>query len=118
MFGPLEALLTEWRTQWEPNPYNLVFAGTDGQPIDPDRATEKWPDVLKAAGIDKHVVIHGLRHTAVDIAYAAGIPEAVIIELFGHSAVAMSRAYRSKGNRLMLDDAARKFAAQFQLDAP
>lgn len=115
MKGDLLAILTEWRHNAPPNKYNLVFTTPTGEPIDPDRATEQWPHILKAAGIHKHLRLHDLRHTAVDVAYASGMPEAVMKELFGHSAVSMTRAYRSKGNRLMLDRAAEAFSEQFAL---
>lgn len=113
MKGDLLSILTEWRQNAPGNAYNLVFTTPQGEPIDPDRATEQWPNILNAAGIHKHIRIHDLRHTAVDIAYAAGVPEADMKELFGHSMVAMTRAYRSKGNRLTLDAAAEAFSDQF-----
>ncbi len=55
-----------------------------------------WPGILKAAGIDKHVRVHDIRHTTVDLLCAAGVPEDLIQEVVGHSSRAMSRAYKSK----------------------
>lgn len=102
LVDPLAAILEQWRHASPPNPYGLVFATAAGEPIDPDWATKEWPRVLAAAGIDKHVRLHDLRHTAVDLLYEAGVPETVIVEIVGHSSRTMTRAYRSRGNRPQL----------------
>ncbi len=113
--GQLAEMLEQWRRIAPTNRHNLVFATIDGEPIDPNLATKAWPKVLEAAKITKKVRVHDLRHTAVDAAYAAKIPEALIMELFGHSVVSVTRGYRSKDNRELLDQAAAAHSAQFQI---
>lgn len=103
LVDPLRAILTAWQSVAPPNPWGLVFTRPDRHgaplPIDPDYATQIWPSVLEAAGIDGHVRLHDLRHTTVDLLYAADISEDLIQQIVGHSSRAMSRAYRSKGNQ-------------------
>lgn len=89
----------------------FVFLNADGEPWDPDAATDRWAEVMEAAGLPGDVVLHGSRHTAVDLLYEAGVPEAVIQEIVGHSTRAVTRGYRSKGNRPILEDAMRRMVA-------
>lgn len=95
---PLRAWLERWETVAPPNPYGLVFTA-HGAPIDPDDASETWPRIRQAAGIDRPVRLHDTRHTAIDMMYRAKVEEADIMRIFGHSTVTMSRSYRSTGNR-------------------
>jgi integrase len=117
LVDPLRSILERWTASAPPNPHGLVFT-TGGEPIDPDDATRAWPEVLRAAGIDKHVRLHDLRHTAVDLLYLAGVPEDLIQEIVGHSTRAMSRAYRSKGNRERLTAAMLQFSAALGYEQP
>lgn len=74
----------------------LVFTDR-GAPWDPDAATDRWKEVLAGAGIERtDVVLHGSRHTAVDLLYAAGVDEDLVQDIVGHSTVAMTRKYRTK----------------------
>lgn len=98
LVDPLRSILGRYHAASAPNPHGLVFARPDGQPYDPDTITKLWPKILDAAGIDKKVRVHDLRHTTVDLLYAAGVPEPDILEIVGHSSRAMSRAYKSKGD--------------------
>lgn len=82
----------------------LVFT-RNGRPWDPDRATKEWRKVLQDAGLPGDVVLHGSRHTTVDLLYEAGVPEAVISEIVGHSTRAVTRGYKSRGNTKQLTDA-------------
>lgn len=97
---PLYGILARWKTQAPDNPWGLLFTRHDGTgdlvPIDPDVVTKMWPAALKAAGIDKDVRVHGLRHTAVDFLYEAGVDEEVISMVVGHSNRAVTRGYKSK----------------------
>jgi integrase len=111
LVDPLKLILSQWRDRAPANPHGLVFARADGRPIDPDRATEAWTKALTAAGIGKHVRLHDLRHTAVDLLYEAGVPETTIQEIVGHSTREMTRAYKSRGNRAQLTDAMTRMAA-------
>ena len=87
----------------------LVFT-RDGLPWDPDRASKEWNALLVAAGLPTDVVLHGARHTTVDLLYEAGVPEAITSEIVGHSSRAVTRGYRSKGNTKILTDAMNKMS--------
>ena len=67
-----------------------------GRPWDPSRATKRWKAVLKAAGLPENVVLHGARHTTVDLLDAAGVPHQVIQDIVGHSSVLTTRKYRTR----------------------
>ncbi|ROS63928.1 integrase-like protein [Curtobacterium sp. PhB172] len=94
----------------EPNPHGLLWTSdpkrsrqggvlpVDGSPIDPRDDNRAWHDMLRRAGV-QDARLHDARHAAVDLLYAADVSEAVISDIVGHSAVAMSRAYRSRGDR-------------------
>ncbi|MGW9587453.1 tyrosine-type recombinase/integrase [Microbacterium sp. NPDC055455] len=98
LVDPLKSILERYRDTSPSNPHGLLFTRPDGQPFDPDYITKTWPLILDAAGIDKKIRVHDLRHTTVDLLYAAGVPEPDILEIVGHSSRAMSRAYKSKGD--------------------
>jgi integrase len=92
---PLKSIL---ELHMDANPdgqFGLVFTRNQ-RPVDPDYDSKLWTRVLAASGIQKHVRLHDLRHTAVDLLYAAGLPEETIIRIVGHSAVSMTRAYASR----------------------
>jgi integrase len=73
----------------------LVFTN-DGRPWDPDAATKAWAKLLAKAGMPSNVVLHGARHTTVDLLDAAGVDWDTIKDIVGHSTTRMSKAYRSK----------------------
>ena len=75
----------------------LVFT-RNGKPWDPDRATKEWNKLLAEAGMPEGVVLHGARHTLVDLMFEAGVHAAITQEIVGHSTVAMTNKYRSRGN--------------------
>lgn len=74
----------------------LVFLNADGRPWDPDTATKAWAKLLAAADLPDNIVLHGARHTAVDMMDAAGVSMDVIKDLLGHSTRQMSLAYRTR----------------------
>lgn len=121
LVDPLRSILERYRDATAPNPWDLVFTRSR-LPIDPDDHTAEWNRVLDAAGVEKHVVLHGLRHTAVDLLYAAEppIPEPLIMEIVGHSSRATTRGYRSRGNSRQLTAAMERMYAQLAVtqDAP
>lgn len=96
--------------------HDLAFH-RDGRPFDPDQVTNAWQDALATVGVEKHVVMHGLRHTAVDLLYMAGVPEDLIREIVGHSSRAMTRRYKTKGNRERLTAAMQQMSALVSFDA-
>ena len=103
---PLRSIL---RLQIGDQQQGLVFT-RNGRPWDPDRATKAWAAVLAEAGLPDDVVLHGSRHTTIDLLYEAGVPEAVIQEIVGHSSRAVTRGYRSRGNSKQLTAAMNKMS--------
>lgn len=73
----------------------LVFLDR-GNPWDPDAATKAWSALLSEAGLPSDIVLHGARHTAVDLLDAAGVEWDLIKDIVGHSTKKMSQAYRTK----------------------
>lgn len=73
----------------------LVFLDR-GRPWDPDAATKAWAKLLAEAGLPDDIVLHGARHTAVDLLDAAGVDWDTIKDIVGHSTKKMSQAYRTK----------------------
>lgn len=68
----------------------------DGRPWDPDRVTKAWKRLMIDAGLPEDVVLHGARHTTVDLLYAAKVPEDIIQAIVGHSTRQMTRSYRTR----------------------
>jgi integrase len=100
LVSPLRGWLEGHMATTPENPWGLVFTTPDKdgnpRPIDPDQDTARWKTVLAETGIEKDVVLHGLRHTAVDLLYAAGVDEDLIPMIVGHSTRAMSRSYKTQ----------------------
>lgn len=113
---PLKSILERHVAQQSPNVWGLLFT-LNGKPIDPAKDGENWRAILSAVGIEKHVTIHDLRHTAVDLLYASGVSEDLITLIVGHSTVTMTRAYRTRTDIERLRAAMEQFSKQFiQLD--
>lgn len=113
LLEPIREILDAWRAVAPPNKHDLVFTWEDGRPIDPDWATREWPKVLASVGITKHVRLHDIRHSTIDILYELGVPEDAIRDGFGHSKVEQSRAYRSRARRERLERDYQPFAELF-----
>lgn len=107
LVDPLKSIL-ELHMQTAPD--GLIFR-EDGRPWDPDRVTKAWKQLMRDAGLPEDVVLHGARHTTVDLLYAAGVPEDIIQAIVGHSTRAMTRSYRTR------TDAARLRAGMEALSA-
>lgn len=78
-----------------PHEDGLVFH-EDGRPWDPDRATKAWKQLMRDADLPEDVVLHGARHTSVELLYAAKVPEDLIQQIVGHSTRAMTRSYKTR----------------------
>ena len=91
---PLKSILA---LQMGDQTQGLVFT-RNGKPWDPDRATKEWNKLLVDAGLPSDIVLHGARHTVVDLMFEAGVHETITQEIVGHSTAAMTRKYKSKGN--------------------
>lgn len=108
---PLASILREHLARSPRSPYGLVFT-RDGAPLDPSEISRAWHDFHTAHRIsDKHVRLHDLRHSTVDLLYEAQVPEDAIQEIVGHSTRAMTRRYKSRGNVKRLTDAMLQLSA-------
>lgn len=96
----------------------LVFHRPEGGAWYPDDATEAFKADLKAAGIEGDIVLHGVRHTTVDLLYLAKVPEPLIMEIVGHSTRATTRGYRSSGNIAALRAAMEDFSRMLGMVQP
>lgn len=97
LVDPLRTMLLTHLQRAPQNRYGLVFTRPNGLPFDPSEVSRTWRSF--SGGItDKHVRLHDLRHTTVDLLYEAGVPEDIIQEIVGHSTRSMTRAYKSVGN--------------------
>lgn len=94
----------------------LVFT-RNGRPWDPDSATKEWAKLLAEAGLPDNVVLHGARHTAVDLLDAAGVEWDTIKDIVGHSTRQMSQAYRSAPDMKRLSGALEKVALMLEAKA-
>jgi len=92
LVDPLKGIL---ELHMQDAPDGLIFR-EDGRPWDPDRVTKAWKQLMRDAGLPEDVVLHGARHTTVDLLYAAGVPEDIIQAIVGHSTRAMTRSYRTR----------------------
>lgn len=111
LVDPLRTLLLEHRAHAPANRFGLVFtSAARQQPVDPSAASNAWAAYAPTI-TDKHVRLHDLRHTTVDLLYEAGIPEDLIQEIVGHSTRAMTRRYKATGNLPRLTDAMKQLSA-------
>lgn len=95
LVDPLKTMLALHSQRAGVSSHGLVFCHADGSPIDPDSVTVGWQRWLTRSGITgKHVRLHDLRHTTVDLLYEAHVPEDIIIDIVGHSTRMQSRAYK------------------------
>jgi integrase len=80
----------------------LVFTREDGTPWDPDTITDAWAALMVEAGMPSGVVLHGARHTMIDILDAAGVDRSTQKDLVGHSSIKMTEAYRTRTDQKKL----------------
>ena len=64
---------------------DLVFPNERGEPMEPLRVNRALKKSLIEAGIERHLRVHDLRHTAASLALLKGIPGKVVQEMLGHS---------------------------------
>lgn len=112
LVDPLKSILERHIATMEPNPYGLMFVNARGKPLSPDQHSKNWRKLLADAGIKGDIVLHGARHTAVDLHYMAGTPEDLIQEIIGHSSRSMTRSYKTRGNSDRLRAAMQQMSAQ------
>lgn len=108
---PLRSLLLEHIEAAPSNEWGLIFSTQHGRygwpvPPDPDRITREWPKLRdEVFGVGRHVRLHDIRHTAVDLMLLAGVSEDLIQEIFGWSARAMVSHYKSRSDASRLQEA-------------
>lgn len=89
---PLALILLAYREVALPNPYGLVWASEQSQPIrgvDDDAA---WYDALARAELPR-MVLHAARHTATTLLAELGVDEHTRMQITGHSTEAAHRGY-------------------------
>jgi integrase len=110
LVDPLKSIL-ELHMQTAPD--GLIFR-EDGRPWDPDRVTKAWKQLMRDAGLPEDVVLHGARHTTVDLLYAAKVPEDIIQAIVGHSTRAMTRSYKTRTDSARLIEGMESLSALFR----
>jgi len=70
-------------------PDDLVFANTEGGPIDPSVLSHNFARIAKRAGL-KDVRFHDLRHTFASLMLLCGAKSKIVSEALGHSSVAFT----------------------------
>jgi len=74
-----------------------VFANTKGYPAYNGSLFKHNRNVLKHAGIRKHVTIHGLRRTATDLLRLAAVDPVTAKAIIGHTTDRMREHYSTVG---------------------
>jgi integrase len=129
LVDPLRSILERHIENTPDNPWGLVFTRPETDranrqetgrrlPIDPDQDSAAWKLVLADVGIEKNVVLHGLRHTAIDLLYEAGVPEDLIMQIAGHSVRSVTRGYKTRGQDPRLVAAMEQFSSLFTTPTP
>ena len=70
------------------NELDLVFPNEWGEPMEPTRVNRALDKALLSVGIERHIRVHDLRHTAATLALREDIPVKVVQEMLGHSSFA------------------------------
>lgn len=73
----------------------LVFTEPDGRPVDPDRVTGRWRDLVRVAAPKAGVPVircHDLRHSHATQLLASGTRPDIVTKRLGHSSVAFTLA--------------------------
>jgi len=68
---------------------DLVFAHSDGNPLDPNAVTRTFAKLIRKAGLP-HIRLHDLRHTHATLMLKAGVHPKVVSERLGHASVVIT----------------------------
>jgi integrase len=96
-----------WKFKDDYAPFDLVVAEDDGNPIIPQRLSDRFRSLVIAAGVTK-VRLHDLRHSHASHALRAGIHPKVVSERLGHGGSAITLDLYSHVLEGMQEDAAIK----------
>jgi integrase len=89
----LVGLLQEYRSAWQPNPANLLFASRSGAPLYAENIRRRqWRPLLKQLGIAP-AGFHAMRHGRPRALFQAGCSPAVVQKLMRHASLKMTEAY-------------------------
>ena len=84
----LVELLQRHEVEQQPNEYNLVFAGLNGEPLHENNISGRnYKSTLKRAGLPKTFRLYDLRHTCATLLLLAGVHPKVVAERLGHSSI-------------------------------
>ncbi|WP_141213998.1 tyrosine-type recombinase/integrase, partial [Mycobacterium marinum] len=89
--APLWAILRQ-HPRTEPNPHNLVWHDSAGNPVSPRDDYDNWQNALKAAGLPP-APLHVARHTTATLLLQAGVPEDIRMSILGHAGALVARQY-------------------------
>ncbi|MCH8613426.1 tyrosine-type recombinase/integrase [Arsenicicoccus dermatophilus] len=101
----MHAALTQWREQAPPNPWGLVWTGSDPRydggriiPTSADADRREWARLQDAAGVrhptGRRYTLHEARHTTATMLLELGVDPKVVITIMGHSSILSTDAYR------------------------
>jgi integrase len=68
---------------------HLVFAHTDGSPIDPWNFGRAVGDLIRRSGVTR-ITLHGLRDTHASLCAKAGVPLEVVSQRLGHASIGIT----------------------------
>lgn len=100
--------------RWGPGyeDHGLVFSLPNGQPLHPDRLTQRFRELCKDAGLP-YIKLHGLRHSWATAALRGGVHPKVVQERLGHSSITITMDTYSHAIPSMQEDAAEHVANLF-----
>ena len=88
---------------WQDN--DLVFPSTIGTPREPAVVNRALARSITAAGIDRKVRVHDLRHTCASLMIENGVPPKVVQDIMGHSSYTVTMNIYVHTNPAMLRSA-------------
>jgi integrase len=71
----------------------LVFPGKRGQKVRPNYVSRKFREIVRAAGLDKKLHFHSLRHTFASLLVKRGVSLYQVQKLLGHSSPRVTEVY-------------------------
>ncbi len=85
---------------------DLVFARSDGSPIDPRADYQSWKELLAQAGV-RNARLHDARHTAATLLLAQGVDGRVVMSLMGWSQAVLLTRYQHVMDSMRMDAASK-----------